>query len=149
MLNAALNSGSRSEMESISNPHPALSLLVVEDDKVASGSICLMIARKFPDVAIHVAGNGKQGVELCKEQMPDIVITDINMPGMDGIRMAEEIKAMKADTKFIVLTGYSDKEHLDKFSEIGVNAYIVKPIEFVKLFAAIEKCLAEITQERL
>jgi YesN/AraC family two-component response regulator len=122
--------------------------MVVEDDKSAIEVLSLMIPRKVPDVTIYAADNGKQGVELCKEHAPDIVITDINMPGMDGIQMAEEIKSMKADTRVIVLTGYSDKIHLDKFNDIGINDYILKPIEFKKLFTAIEKCMDEIWLER-
>ncbi len=128
-------------MESIQRSNSTFSLLVVEDDKAAIEVILLMIPLKFPGVTVYAAADGRQGVELCKEHTPDIVITDINMPGMDGIHMAEEIRAINADTKFIILTGYSDKISLDKFSAIGVCDYIVKPLDFRTLFAAIEKCL--------
>jgi YesN/AraC family two-component response regulator len=148
MSKAALNSGSRSEMKSLKSSRPALSVLIVEDDPVARDMIGLVISKKFPDVIINIAENGKQGMELFNEQMTDIVITDINMPGMDGVQMACAIKSIKDDTRFIVLTGYSDKTHLDKFSEIGATDYIVKPIEFKKLFAAVEKCIAAIRLER-
>ncbi len=135
-------------MEPMNNSRSSLSILIVEDDPSAIEIILLMIPLNFPEVTIYGALNGTQGVELFKEHLPDIVITDINMPGMDGIRMAEEIKAMKADTKFIVLTGYSDKVHLDKFIDIGITDYMLKPIDFKKLFAAIEKCIAGIELER-
>ena len=135
-------------METIPDPRTALSLLVVEDDKVVNEVLRLMIPRKFPAVTIYVADNGKMGLELCKEHAPDIVITDITMPEMDGIRMAEEIKSIKGDTRFIVLSGCCDEIHLDKLSEIGAIEYIIKPIEFKKLFTAIEKCIAEIAVER-
>ena len=127
---------------------PGHRLLVVEDDKAASGTICLMIARKFSAVTVYAAENGRIGLELFKEHTPDIVITDINMPDMDGIQMAGEIKSIKKDTKFIVITGYSDKKYLERFSEIGFSDYLLKPIAFTTLFAAIEKCIAEITRER-
>jgi YesN/AraC family two-component response regulator len=109
----------------------------------------LVIASEFPDVTVYVAGNGKVGLDLFKEQMPDIVITDINMPEMDGIQMATEIKSVKRDVHFIVLTANSDKELLDKFNEIGYTDFIIKPIEFNRLFAAIGKCIAELGQESL
>jgi YesN/AraC family two-component response regulator len=54
---------------------------------------------------------------------------------------------MKNDTKFIVLTGYSDKDYLKKFSEYGIRDCILKPIVFGKLFAAIEKCIGEIASK--
>jgi YesN/AraC family two-component response regulator len=148
MQETVLNPGSRSEMKSAQKSKPALSLLCVEDDKPTRDVLSLMIAMKFPDVAIHTAGSGESAIELFNEQMPNIVVTDINMPGMDGIRMAGEIKRIKADTRFIVLTGYSDENYLNKFSEIGINHFIVKPIEFGKLFALIEKCIDEIKLQK-
>lgn len=117
-------------------------LLIAEDDKPALAILGGVIARKFPDITICSADNGKTGVELFKEFLPEIVITDVNMPEMDGIEMAGIIKSLKADTKFIVLTGYSDRNYLEKFIEIGCRDYILKPVMFGKLFDAIEICIA-------
>jgi response regulator NasT len=66
------------------------------------------------------------------------------MPVMDGIEMAAAIKALKTDSHFIVMTAYSDKAYYEKFSETGFCAYLLKPIMLPTLFAAIEKCWAEI-----
>ena len=134
-------------MESISSL-PPLSILIVEDDTLVGKTMGVLINLKFPDVVIHIAGNGKQGVELFKEYRPDIVITDINMPEMDGMQMTCEIKRLCDGVKFIVLTGYSDKAHQEKFSKIAIADYIVKPIEFTKLFAAIDRCIIGILLER-
>ena len=136
-------------MASIKDARPALSVLIVEDDNDALKLISLVIAKKFPEVVIRTADNGEQGVELCRERMPDIVVTDINMTGMDGLQMAGAIKAINVDTRFIVLTGYSDREHLNKFREIGAIDYIIKPINFKKLFAAIQKCIDQILQREI
>ena len=135
-------------METIQNSFPAISLLVVDDDKMARDVLSLMIAREFPNSSIYFAENGRTGVELFKEHTPDIVITDISMPVMDGIQMAGEIRSMKDDTKFIVLTGYSETDYSSKISEFGIKEYILKPIVFKRLFAAIENCIDEITVER-
>ena len=129
----------------IEQPLASFSLLFVEDDKMICQVIGRMIARRFPDATVYTAENGRIGLELFKEHTPDIVITDINMPVMDGIQMARKIKSVKTGTKFIVLTGYSDRSNLEKFSEIGFDDYIVKPVDFGKLFAAIEKCRDGIT----
>jgi len=120
------------------------SMLVVEDDESAREVLCLMLMKKFPGFAVHAAENGKIGVELFKTYKPEIVITDVNMPVMDGIQMAGEIKSLKSDTKFIVLTAYNEKIFFQKFTQIGFSAYILKPIEFKKLFAALEKCISEL-----
>jgi YesN/AraC family two-component response regulator len=122
----------------------SFSLLFVEDDHMVCLAIGRIIARRFPDATVYTAENGRIGLELFKEHTPEIVITDINMPVMDGIEMARKIKSIKTDTMFIVLTGYNDKNYLERFGEIGFNDYIVKPVDFGKLFAAIEKCRVEI-----
>jgi YesN/AraC family two-component response regulator len=122
----------------------SFSLLFVEDDHMVCLAIGRIIARRFPDATIYTAENGRIGLELFKEHTPEIVITDINMPVMDGIEMASKIKSIKTDTMFIVLTGYNDKNYLERFGEIGFNDYIVKPVDFGKLFAVIEKCRVKI-----
>ncbi len=128
-------------------PSPgAFSVLLVEDDSIVCFSISRIIAREFPDSTVYAAENGKDGLELFKKHTTDIVITDINMPLMDGIEMAGEIKAIKNNTRFIVVSGYCDKEYLNKLSEIGFVDYIVKPVDFNKLFAAIEKCREELVK---
>jgi YesN/AraC family two-component response regulator len=126
----------------------SISILVVEDEKVIREVIEVMISRKFPDVAIYIAENGKMGVELFKEHTPEIVITDIQMPVMDGIEMAAEIKSINSGTKFIVLTAFSNTGYYEKFNNIGFHDFLPKPIEFDKLFAVTEKCIAEIELER-
>ena len=131
-----------------SGSRAALSMLIVEDDGIICEMLGKVTQRKYRDTAIYLAGNGRIGVGLFKEHMPEIVITDINMPVMDGIEMAEEIKSIKADTRFIVMTAYSDKTYFEKFSEIGFCEYLLKPIVLSTLFAAIDKCIAEIPAER-
>jgi YesN/AraC family two-component response regulator len=135
-------------METMQNSTPVLSLLVVDDDKMARDVLSLMIAREFPNSSIYFAENGRIGVELFKAHTPDIVITDISMPVMNGIQMACEINAMKNNTKFIVLTGYSDTDYSCKISELGIKECILKPIVFKKLFIAIDNCIREIALDR-
>ena len=137
----------KSSLDSLKNSRPAFSILIAEYDQVAGKTMGLMIAWEFPDVTINIAENGRQGVDLFKEHLPDLVITDVNMPCMDGVEMAREINFLDDGTHFIVLTGYSDKNSVQKFRELGINHYMVKPLELAKLFFAIEGCIAEVTRE--
>ena len=136
-------------MEAVSNARRVPSLLIVEDDRVICQMLATVIQRKFCDATIYRAENGRIGLDLFKEHRPAIVITDINMPVMDGIEMAAAIKALQADAHFIVMTAYSDKAYFEKFSAIGFCAYLLKPIMLPMLFAAIEKCFAEIRGDSL
>lgn len=135
-------------MDATEQSKTALSILVAEDDETALNTLCLMLRIKFPHCTVYPANDGGMGVELFRKNLPDIVITDVNMPVMNGMEMAERIKSIKADTRIIVLTAYNEKVFFDKFEEIGCSAFILKPIEFRKLYLIIEKCSAEIVQER-
>ena len=135
-------------MEITHKSKSANSILIVEDDKAALDLLGIMISRKCPDITLYFADNGITGVDLFKEHAPEIVITDVNMPGMDGIQMAREIKALKADTMFIVITAYSDINIYNEFSDIGFVDYIKKPIQFAMLFETINKCIAMINKQR-
>lgn len=128
--------------------HSSFSLLIVEDDESARDVIARMVALKFPACTISTAGNGKAGLELFKEQDPDIIITDINMPEMDGIEMARQIKSIRDSATCIVVTAHGDKAFFDQFTEIGFCAYLMKPVSFQELFAVIEKCGAEMKQQQ-
>lgn len=125
------------------------SILLVEDDVVVCTTIGRLIAREFPDATVLTAANGQIGLDLFREHVPPIVITDINLPLMDGIEMATAIRSLRTDTMFIVLTGYSDTYHQDQFEEIGYEAYMIKPLDFGRLFAAIERCRLKLCHPEL
>jgi len=113
---------------------PQLSLLIVEDDKMALNIIVRMVASEFPHCTIHTAENGIVGLKLYGELTPELVITDINMPGMGGIEMAREIRSIDVNSTFIVMTAYNDEDLLDKFQEIGFCVYLLKPLKFEELY---------------
>lgn len=120
------------------------SLLIVEDDRAAIEILGVLFGRKYPQCTVELAYDGQMGLDAFKREQHDIVVTDMNMPKMDGIQMSEAIKAIKGETRIIVMTAYSDRIHLDKFSEVGIRDHLLKPLEFDKLFAAIDRALKEI-----
>ena len=122
----------------------AFAILIVEDDPAATDIISRTIGMQFPDAAIYRAENGVVGAELFRKHRPEVVITDIGMPLKDGVEMAREIKEVQADTRFIVLTAYSDSSFLEQFREIGAHSYLLKPLNLEKLMSAIQKCIDEI-----
>ena len=121
----------------------AFSLLIVEDDKSARDIIASMVSLEYPGCTIYTANNGIEGLELFRQYTPDIVLTDVNLPVMDGVELARKIRVINGNATYIVLTAYSDQTVFDKFQDIGVCAYLLKPIDFTELFAALEKCVIE------
>ncbi len=124
------------------------SLLFVEDDPVIMGIMEKIIRMKFPDVDLILAENGSIGLDLYKAHLPNLVVTDVNMPVMNGIEMAAGIRRINPQATIIVISAYSNREYLLDSIEIGIQHYILKPIEFNKFFALIDKCMKE-TDPRL
>lgn len=134
-------------------PPSALSLLYVEDDEFARKITCKLISLGFPEFVIYQAENGKVGLELFKEHRPDIVISDINMPVMDGIQMAGEIRSFSPQATIIIVTAHSDKRYIDDIVNMGIAHCVAKPIDHKRLFEAIEACrttidMAQSTNDR-
>src|SRR6185369_2126976 len=126
----------------------SFSMLIVEDETTARELIGRMVALRFPGCVIYSAENGRKGLELFKEHAPDIVVTDINMPEMDGIEMAREIKAINPNAKYIVLSARNDKDYVKNFEEIGYCAYLMKPLDFKTLLNAIKYCHPELAHNK-
>jgi len=114
------------------------SILLVEDDEKASEIIYTMLEMKFPGTRIHRAGNGRNGLDMFRAHLPDLVITDINMPEMDGLHMLYGIQEIRPHASVIVITAHSDRNYLAEISSTGVDVGLVrKPIDFKLLFATI------------
>lgn len=115
-----------------------VSVVYAEDDELIRQSITRIVRRRVKE--IHSAEDGKKGLELIQEYKPDMVITDIEMPVMNGLEMIEEVRKIYGpDTPVIVVTAYQDEEH---FSELA-DAYIYKPIESQQLFELMVRLMKE------
>lgn len=118
-------------------------ILLVEDDRPTRDLLASIISRKYPEIELLAAGNGREGLNIFQKQLPEIVFTDISMPLMDGIEMAGEMKKIKPETVFVVITAFNNRSFLSRFDKIGYSTYVTKPIEFNKLFEALNKCIKE------
>jgi len=124
-----------------------LSILYVEDDGVSREIVSQMIRRKLPGVNLIQAGNGQEGLDLFGKHSPDIILTDVRMPVMDGISMSREIKKLNRDARIIVTTANSDIGQIMEAMDIGISQYVLKPIEQPRLLSAIELCIDSIRLE--
>lgn len=122
-----------------------ISLLYVEDEPAAREEILIFLQRRA--YAVFAATNGREGLELFREKRPDIVITDIRMPVLDGLEMSKQIRAIDRDAKIIVTSAHGDAAYLMQAIAVGIDAYVMKPVETGKLLEAIRKC-AEVIEYR-
>ena len=106
-------------------------LLYVEDDKstrVAIGKILSVIVKK-----VYITKNGKEGLEVFKQYKPDIVITDILMPQLDGISMSKEIREINQFVPIIFTTSFNESNFLLEAINMNIDRYLIKPIDVKKL----------------
>ena len=88
---------------------------------------------------LYIAENGSHGLELYQKHKPDLVITDMVMPVMNGLEMVKEIKKFAPDAKFVVMSAYSEKDSFIESIHLGVDGYLMKPVEAKKLLSLIDE----------
>jgi two-component system response regulator YesN len=126
-----------------------LKLLIVEDEKwEREGLLNLLDWRSFGLEVVETAVDGIEGLEMTEKTHPDIIITDIKMPGMDGISMSKQIKAVHPHVKIIILTGYDDFSFAREAIHFKADAYILKPLEEAELIPVLQKVTAECLGEK-
>lgn len=123
-----------------------ISLLYVEDEQSTREQVSGLLRRIVS--TLYVASDGVEGLALYRQNMPDVVLSDIMMPRMDGLEMASQIRMIKPDCHIIVLTAYSDTEYLLECIAIGISQFAQKPVDFAKLSQTIGQCNDLIQMER-
>ncbi|EHZ4950253.1 response regulator transcription factor [Campylobacter jejuni] len=118
-----------------------LIILVVEDEVKTRESMINILSERFSKVI--GAQNGDEGLKKFKKFKPDLVITDIAMPIMDGLDMAREIKEISDDVPIVVLSAYSEKERLLRSIDIGIDKYLIKPVDIEELFKVLDYLIGE------
>lgn len=120
-----------------------LTLLYVEDNDGLREKALKLFKKLF--INVICASDGEEGYELFKKDRPQIVITDIRMPGLDGMTMIRQIKQLEPLTKFIIISAYDDKEYLLQAIDLGVFHYIKKPVKIDELTQTLIDCIDSIT----
>ncbi len=117
------------------SPFLNLSVLYVEDDSAVRDQLSQYLRRRIG--VLYTATNGREGLALFLQHRPALVITDIMMPEMGGLEMAEAIKATSPATPIIVTTAFNETDFLLKAIDIGIDKYLVKPVNLSALEQAI------------
>jgi signal transduction histidine kinase len=120
-------------------------ILYVEDDNEIREQMSNLLSKFI--TTIYQASNGQEALEIYHEVQPDIILTDIQMPKMDGIELSSRLKEIDSNIQIIVTSAFSDSEYLLKAIEIGIDAYILKPIDPKKVLETISK-YGKIIQDR-
>jgi len=123
-----------------------LKVLFVEDNDTARETISRLLKRFF--VNLETASNGREGLEKFKEKKYDLVITDINMPYMNGIEMLKEIKKLHEDVYSIVVTAFNETEYFLEAIKLRVDGFILKPIDLDQIISVLQKVINDYLNKR-
>lgn len=115
--------------------------VVVADDEV---KVCQLICNlvdwsTFDMEIVAVAHNGEEALEMVRQHEPDLLVTDIRMPGCDGLEMIARAKQLREDLDFVIISGYRHFEYAQSAIKYGVSDYLLKPIQKEELCSTLEK----------
>ncbi|WP_010250591.1 response regulator transcription factor [Acetivibrio cellulolyticus] len=109
-------------------------MLIADDEPfIVEGLKYIMNWEEFGIELIGTASNGFEALELIKKGGADLLITDIKMPKMSGLELIQKVKELKLNTRFIILSGYDDFEYLKESIKLGIENYLLKPINCEEL----------------
>ncbi len=109
----------------------SMRVLYVEDDPETREELQFMLAHYVAE--LYTAKNGREGLALFQQHRPDIVVTDIQMPEVNGLSMAADIKSIEPNQPIVILSAYNDVEYLFRALELDIQHYITKPISVDRL----------------
>lgn len=101
--------------------------IVIADDHPVSRKGLILTLQKYPNIfVVGEAENGIAALELVEKERPDIIILDVDMPGMDGVEVARSLKSRSCETRVIFLTMHKDALILRSLNKLGVRGYVLK-----------------------
>jgi two-component system response regulator YesN len=125
-----------------------LKAVVFDDEYIVLQGLKTMI--DWPKYGIELVGTAEDGqaaLELFQRERPDIILTDIRMPGMDGLQLIESVMKQEPDTVCIVFSGFNEYEYVKRAIQLGVADYLEKPITVVQIEEAIRKSVERIRRK--
>ena len=122
----------------------SLTLLYVEDEDFIRKNALLFLEDRF--AALYEADNAFTALEIYREKKPDIIITDISMPKMNGLQLCREIRQNDTKTPIIITTAHTDTAYLLEAVELQLVKYLVKPIDEKRLHEALQLCFDKLRE---
>jgi DNA-binding response OmpR family regulator len=122
-------------------------ILLVEDETVLREALRDWLLEDGYDV--EVAGDGQVALDRIKQEDYGVIVLDLRLPGIDGLRVFEEVKEIKPQTKGVIITAYPSQETLEKAKRLGLLDYLPKPFKVEDLEKIIGGALGEVDEAKL
>ena len=117
----------------------SIRILLVDDHKIVRQGVRAFFDAQEGIEVIGEAGSGAEAVRMVEERVPDVVLMDLIMPGMDGVEATRQVKRISPRTQIVVLTSYHEDEHIFPALQAGALSYLLKDVEMDELADAVFK----------
>jgi DNA-binding NarL/FixJ family response regulator len=117
-----------------------LRILIAEDHETVREGVKLIVERQDDMEVVGEAGDGRAAIEMARELKPDIVLMDISMPKLNGLKAAAKLKRVAPEIKILTLTRHTDTAYLNELLQAGVSGYVLKqsaPDELIRAIRAV------------
>lgn len=126
-----------------------LKLIIADDEKWVRTTIKSIIPFDKLNLALSCeASNGIEALELCRQYEPDILLTDIMMPGLTGLELMKEVRKLLPNLRIVVISGYNDFEYAKTAMKYGIADYLLKPIDEKELTQVLERIGIELGEQK-
>jgi len=116
-----------------------ITVMIVDDHEMVRRGACSYLEAQ-PDISVVAqAGSGEEAVRLAQEQIPDVVLMDLVMPGMDGVEATRKVKNASPRTQIIILTSFHQDEYIFPALQAGAISYLLKDVKATELLEAIRR----------
>ncbi len=123
--------------------------MVCDDEQIMIESVRHIVETEFSNVKIiETARSGREAIEKTLTIKPDIILTDIKMPGINGLDAIKEIKKVHSDVKIVIVSVYEFFEYAKQAVELGVSEYLIKPVKKERLVETLQRILDQLDAER-
>jgi NarL family two-component system response regulator LiaR len=121
------------------DPTNTISVMIVDDHEMVRRGACSYLEAQ-PDISVVAqAGSGEEAVKLAREFVPDVVLMDLVMPGMDGVDATRKVKDVSPRTQIIILTSFHQDEYIFPALQAGAISYLLKDVKAAELVEAIRR----------
>lgn len=118
---------------------PAGVSVLCVDDEIPTRELMAKMLR-WKGLNVQTAGDGRTALRMILQHRPDIIVTDIMMPDMDGISMSREVRSICSELPIIIVSAYLHEQCIADLKGLGVSHFILKPVRMDRLFDSIENC---------
>jgi two-component system response regulator YesN len=131
------------------SPERRYSLLVVEDEELIRGNLVKKIRENAPDfTVVREADNGQAALDAVEELHPDVVVTDVRMPVLDGLALIRELYFGYPDIKVVIVSGYDEFAYAQTAIQYGVKDYLLKPVSIEELRGTLGRLRIQLDKEQ-